>query len=168
MDNDHSKIITQIKENYASLEKGIVNQLYFEAEHGATIGHYREKIWAEMFKRIVPRKFVVEQSVFLIDSRGKVSNEVDLAIFDELYTPYIFRYYDLKFIPLEAVAVVVECKSTSLNKENLESWAESISELKTSSDQRSFARLATKIAYGPVDTQQATRPLRVLCRLMLP
>ena len=65
MDNDHSKIITQIKENYASLEKGIVNQLYFEAEHGATIGHYREKIWAEMFKRIVPRKFVVEQSVFL-------------------------------------------------------------------------------------------------------
>lgn len=165
MDNDHSKIITQIKENYASLEKGIVNQLYFEAEHGATIGHYREKIWAEMFKRIVPKKFVVEQSVFLIDSRGKVSNEVDLAIFDELYTPYIFRYYDLKFIPLEAVAVVVECKSTSLNKENLESWAESISELKTSSDQRSFARLATKIAYGPVDTQQATRPLRVLCRL---
>ena len=165
MDTECSKIITKIKENYASLEKGIVNQLYFEAEHGATIGHYREKIWAEMFKRIVPKKFVVEQSVFLIDSRGKVSNEVDLAIFDELYTPYIFRYYDLKFIPLEAVAVVVECKSTSLNKENLESWAESISELKTSSDQRSFARLATKIAYGPVDTQQATRPLRVLCRL---
>ena len=165
MDNDHSKIITQIKENYASLEKGIVNQLYFEAEHGATIGHYREKIWAEMFKRIVPKKFVVEQSVFLIDSRGKVSNEVDLAIFDELYTPYIFRYYDLKFIPLEAVAVVVECKSTSLNKENLESWAESISELKTSSAQKSFVRLANNLAYKPVETQPATRPLRVLCCL---
>ena len=136
MDTECSKIITKIKENYASLEKGIVNQLYFEAEHGATIGHYREKIWAEMFKRIVPKKFVVEQSVFLIDSRGKVSNEVDLAIFDEPYTPYIFRYYDLKFIPLEAVAVVVGCKSTSLNKENLESWAGSIAELKTSSAQK--------------------------------
>ena len=44
MDTECSKIITKIKENYASLEKGIVNQLYFEAEHGATIGHYREKI----------------------------------------------------------------------------------------------------------------------------
>ena len=118
-----------------------------------------------MFKRIVPKKFVVEQSVFLIDSRGKVSNEVDLAIFDELYTPYIFRYYDLKFIPLEAVAVVVECKSTSLNKENLESWAESISELKTSSAQKSFVRLANNLAYKPVETQPATRPLRVLCCL---
>ena len=157
MDTECSKIITKIKENYASLEKGIVNQLYFEAEHGATIGHYREKIWAEMFKRIVPKKFVVEQSVFLIDSRGKVSNEVDLAIFDELYTPYIFRYYDLKFIPLEAVAVVVECKSTSLNKENLESWAESISELKTSSAQKSFARTIRAITSGPADTQDHQR-----------
>ena len=48
-----------------------------------------------MFKRIIPKKFVIEQSVFLIDSKGNVSNGVDLAIFDEMYTPYIFRYYDL-------------------------------------------------------------------------
>ena len=66
MDNDHSKIITQIKENYASLEKGIVNQLYFEAEHGATIGHYREKIWAEMFKRIVPKNLLSNSLYFLL------------------------------------------------------------------------------------------------------
>ena len=156
MDTDCSKIITKIKENYASLEKGIVNQLYFEAEHGATIGHYREKIWAEMFKRIVPRKFVVEQSVFLIDSRGKVSNEVDLAIFDELYTPYIFRYYDLKFIPIEAVAVVVECKSKSMKEEELRRWTESISELKTSPSQRSFTRIVSRISFGPAETQKAT------------
>lgn len=159
------KIVDQIKENYASLEEGIVKQLYFEVEHGATIGHYREKIWGEMFKSIIPKKFVIEQSVFLIDSRGNVSNEVDLAIFDEMYTPYIFRYYDLKFIPLEAVAVVVECKSKSWDKDNLENWVQSISDLKTSSAQRSFARLATNIAYEPVKTQPATRPLRVLCCL---
>ena len=61
-----------------------------------------------MFKRIISPKFVIEQSVFLIDSKGNVSNGVDLAIFDEMSTPYIFRYYDLKFIPLEAMAVVVE------------------------------------------------------------
>ena len=108
---------------------------------------------------------MIEQSVFLIDSRGNVSNEVDLAIFDEMYTPYIFRYYDLKFIPLEAVAVVVECKSKSWDKDNLENWVQSISDLKTSSAQRSFARLATNIAYEPVKTQPATRPLRVLCCL---
>lgn len=160
---DNRKIIAQIKDNYANMEKGIVNQLCFEVEHGATIGHYREKIWGEMFKRIVPKKFVVEQSVFLIDSKGNVSKEVDLVIFDEMYTPYIFRYYDLKFIPLEAVAVVVECKSKYMDKGKLEKWAESISALQTSSKQKSFARLATCIAYGPAKTQTATRPLRVLC-----
>lgn len=162
---DNRSIIDQIKDNYASLEKGIVNQLYFEVKHGAMTGHYREKIWGEMFKRIVPKKFVVEQSVFLIDSKGDVSNEVDLAIFDEMYTPYIFRYYDLKFIPLEAVAVVVECKSKSIKKEKLENWARSISRLKTSSDQKSFARTISAITSGTAFTQPATRPLRVLCCL---
>lgn len=162
---NNRNIIDQIKDNYASLERGIVNQLYFEVKHGTTTGHYREKIWREMFKRIVPKKFVVEQSVFLIDSNGHVSNEVDLAIFDEMYTPYIFRYYDLKFIPLEAVAVVVECKSKSIKKEKLENWAESISRLKTSSDQKSFARTISAITSGTALTQPATRPLRILCCL---
>lgn len=107
-----------------------------------------------MFKRIIPKKFVIEQSVFLIDSKGNVSNGVDLA--------YIFRYYDLKFIPLEAMAVVVECKSKSWEAEKLEKWLQSISASKTSFDQRSFTRLAMNIAYEPVKTQKAMRPFCVL------
>lgn len=163
MSTDSRKIIKHIKKNYKRLEEGIVNQLYFGVEHGGTIGSYREKIWKEMFKSIIPKKFVIEQSVFLIDSQGNVSNEVDLAIFDEMYTPYIFRYYNLKFIPVEAVAVVVECKSTS-NK-GLPEWAESIKALKTSSSQRAFVRTINNISCGTVPTQTATRPLRILCCL---
>lgn len=165
MSTGDNKIIKNIKKNYASLEEGIVNQLYFEGHHGSTIGHYREQIWRDMFKNMVPKKFVIEQSVFLIDSKGNVSNEVDLAIFDETYTPYIFRYYDLKFIPIEAVAVVVECKSKSMGLENLENWAKSISDLKTSSSQRAFVRTINKITSDTVPTQSATRPLRILCCL---
>lgn len=164
MNSENSKIIKHIKENYKSLEEGIVNQLYFEGNHPGITGSYREKIWKEMFKGIIPKKFVIEQSVFLIDSKGNVSNEVDLAIFDETYTPYIFRYYNLKFIPIEAVAVVVECKSTSMTKTGLEDWSNSISDLKTSSSQQSFARMATMISRS-VPTQSATRPLRILCCL---
>lgn len=44
-----------------------------------------------MFKRTISQKFVIEQSVFLIDSKGNVSNGVDLAIFDEMYTPLYFQ-----------------------------------------------------------------------------
>ena len=155
---ENNKIIKNIKENYASLEEGIVNQLYFAGHHGSTIGHYREKIWSEMYKNILPKKFVIEQSVFLIDSQGNVSNEVDLAIFDETYTPYIFRYYDLKFIPIEAVAVVVECKSTSMNAEQMGAWVQNISGLKTSSSQQSFVRQSVRLL--PILHQHSRRHVR--------
>ena len=165
MSTESRKIIKHIKENYKRLEEGIVNQLYFENEHSGTIGSYREKIWKEMFQSIIPKKFVIEQSVFLIDSKGNVSNEVDLVIFGEMYTPYIFRYYNLKFIPIEAVAVVVECKSTSMDETKLWNWTRSITDLKTSSSQRSFVRTINSITCSTVPTQTATRPLRILCCL---
>lgn len=81
---------------------------------------------------IVPRKFCIDQSVFIIDSFGHISNEVDLAIFDEMDTPYIFNYGNIKFIPIEAVAVVVQCKSKTLKKDNIREWVGSIKDLKTS------------------------------------
>lgn len=163
----NKKVIQNIIDNYIRNEKNIVNQLYFTTGHGPTIGGFREDIWREMFQQIIPGKFVIEQSVFIIDSKGKVSKEVDLAIFDETYTPYIFRYGRLKFLPIEAVAVVVECKSSSLNMENLKKWGKSITELQTSN--KSYARIATCVAIGKKireqATQTATRPLRILCKL---
>lgn len=157
--------IIDIINNYRQNEKTIINQLYFSVEnHGPTIGGFRETIWREMFQQIIPKKFVIEQSVFIIDSEGKVSREVDLAIFDETYTPYIFQYGRIKFIPIEAVAVVVECKSSSIKKENLREWGEQIVELKTSVE--SYTRVAGRlIAAEANSTQTQTRPLRILCCL---
>lgn len=60
------------------------------------------------------------------------------------------------------MAVVVEWKSKSWEAEKLEKWLQSISASKTSFDQRSFTRLAMNIAYEPVKTQKAMRPLCVL------
>lgn len=164
------KTIENIIHNYAQNEKALVEQLYFATSHGPTIGGFREDIWKSMFEQIIPKKFVIEQSVFIIDSAGRVSNEVDLAIFDETYTPYIFRYGRLKFIPIEAVAVVVECKSQSLKPKDLKKWAESIAALTTSL--KSYTRIASGIIDGKVDpgtkilqTQTQTRPLRILCCL---
>ncbi|MEE0681362.1 MAG: DUF6602 domain-containing protein [Candidatus Gastranaerophilaceae bacterium] len=166
--NPDKKTINNIIENYRNNEKTLVKQLYFQLDHGPTIGGFREDVWREMFKQIIPQKFATEQSVFIIDSAGNVSNEVDLAIFDETYTPYIFHYGRLKFIPVEAVAVVVECKSSSLKKKELEKWAESIRALTTS--RKSYLRIATGIICGEEvqkvpPTQTQTRPLRILCCL---
>ena len=160
-------VVQNIIANYQQTERFIVEQLYMENElHGPTTGSMRENVWRGLFEMIVPKKFVIEHSVFIIDSNGRISREVDLAIIDETYTPYIFRYGKLKFIPIEAVAAVVECKSKVLRKREevqLKMWCEGIKSLKTA--KQSIARLATGISTGPALTQQGTRPIRVLCAL---
>lgn len=160
-------IVQNIIANYQQAERALVDQLYMENKlHGTTTGSMREDVWCGLFEMIVPKKFVIEHSVFIIDSGGKISREVDLAIVDETYTPYIFHYGKLKFIPVEAVAAVVECKSKIIKKREqmqLETWCKSIQSLKTA--KQSIARLATGISTGPASTQQSTRPIRVLCAL---
>lgn len=161
------KTIRSLINNYIQNEKTLINQLHFKIGHGTTIGGFREEIWRSMFEQIIPKKFVIERSVFIIDSEGKQSREVDLAIFDETYTPYIFHYGSIKFLPIEAVAVAIECKSTSFKQKDLKEWAQSIAQLKTSND--CCARTIPKIIYGKdgnsQTTQSATRPIRILCCL---
>lgn len=157
-------VIMDIYKNYRYIESSIVNQLYMRvAVHSGMTGFAREDVWSQLFEMIIPKKFVIEHSVFIIDSRGNISKEVDLAIIDETYTPYIFRYGRLKFIPIEAVAVVVECKSKSIDENDISCWIEAITKLKTANN--SIARMARNISVDAPRTQQSTRPIRILCTL---
>lgn len=159
------RIISSIKNNYKELERSIVSQLLLETpNHQLTTGTYRETIWMSLFKQIIPHKFSIKQGVFIMDSNGNTSAEVDLVIFDEQYTPYIFNYGEICFIPIEAIAVVVQCKSFTLDDKNLTDWVKTIDQLKTSNN--SIARLATGIAINAsVSTQKSTRPIKILCYL---
>lgn len=166
MSDDRSrKVISNIKENYKRLESSIVEQLYMVQKiHGPTIGSAREDIWKELFEMLIPQKFVIEHSVFIIDSEGHISKEVDLAIMDQTYTPYIFKFGRVKFIPIEAVAVVIECKSHSLDELAIREWSEAIKCLKTSVN--SITRIAPNMLINsPNPTQKSTRPIRILCAL---
>lgn len=158
------KTIVQLVDNYDSLEKSLVAQLTMcTPKHGTTTGNNREMVWKDLFERIVPRKFCIDQGVFIIDSYGNISPEVDLAIFDEMYTPYVFQYGTIKFIPIEAVAVVVQCKSSDID--GAIEWAKRIAELKTSLDSvcRIMSGLVDNLRPNQKSNQNATRPIRILC-----
>lgn len=165
----YNKLIKMLGDNYRKVESSIVNQILLNVDnHYPTVGSYREHVWMSLFEMIVPKKYCIEQSVFIIDSYGNKSREVDLVIFDELYTPYIFNYGEIKFIPIEAVAAVVQCKSHKVTYNNVLEWKNSIRKLFTSLD--SVARMATYIAdnEGPrvgYATQTATRPIMILCAI---
>lgn len=165
-----SNFIKDIKENYLKMERELVTQLNYDvSNHQLTAGSYREEIWEHFFRRVVPKKFNIARSVFIIDSKENVSKEVDIAIYDEQYTPYIFNYGLIKFIPVEAVAAVVQCKSRNLKSKDLGCWADSIDSLKTSND--SIVRLVTNVHIGEISVagnknkpiQTATKPIKILC-----
>ena|SRR5690606_857711 len=165
-EDKQKNILNNIKCNYKKLEQSIVNQLYFKVDnHHLTAGHNREKIWMKLFKQIIPKKFAIKQGVFLIDSNSKVSKEVDIAIFDEQFTPYVFNYEDICFIPIEAVAVVIQCKSKSVNTSDINTWLSEIKDLK--GELGGVARMAGFIASisTPTSTQKITRPFSILCHL---
>lgn len=184
------KVIYSLAENYESLESSLVKQLSLETpNHHLTTGTNREDIWLTLFERIIPRKFCIEQGVFIIDSYGNISAEVDLAVFDEQYTPYIFNYGKIKFIPIEAVAVAIQCKSKSVDIDNVKDWGDTITGLKTALN--AFARIQTGLIDTELDklhskfklqdekykndsknnqkpttqSQTSTRPILILCKL---
>lgn len=156
------RTISKIIQNYKNLETSIVNQLLLETPaHQPTTGSYREHVWKALFEQVIPRKFCIDQGVFILDSEGNISAEVDLAIYDEQYTPYIFNYGKMKFIPIEAAAVVIQCKSNRLRKKELEPWVTSIKALRTSPS--SVTRTAMDLMFTSPKTQSSTRPIRILC-----
>lgn len=163
----YEELIKMLGDNYRKIEQSIVNQILLNvSNHHPTQGSYRENVWKSLFEMIVPRKYCIDQGVFIIDSYGHKSREVDLVIFDEMYTPYIFNYGEIKFIPIEAVAAVVQCKSKEVKYENVSEWRKSIETLVTSMD--SVARMSTLMidnnsAKEKSATQTATRPIMIFC-----
>ncbi|MEI3611536.1 DUF6602 domain-containing protein [Pseudogracilibacillus sp. SO30301A] len=157
-----------IQEHYQTIAEAISNQLQIETpNHHVTSGTSRELIWLDVFASIVPKKFQLAQSVFLIDSFGQVSAEIDIAIYDEQYTPYVFNYGNMKFIPIEAVAVAIQSKSHNVDTDNVTAWASTIDKLMPvlNSYTRTKHELSdTKVHYKE-QTQTATRPILILCTL---
>jgi|GEM_PF-249921 len=179
------KAVRAIINNYKGWADSLAQQLTLETpNHHLTTGSYREEVWKTLFMQIVPRKFHIEQGVFIIDSNGQISDEVDLAIFDESYTPYIFKLGKIKFIPIEAVAVAVQCKSTNID--GVKKWAETITRLRTAFD--SVTRIMGGLSHNnlknaldelenvqgqakhvrtmKLKSQTSTRPILILCSLV--
>ena len=159
-ENKNIEIVNKIKENYINIGNILCGELDLLSSHQGLTGHVREDSWIDFFRKIIPQKFAIEKSVIIIDSTGKVSKEVDIAVFDNQYTPYLFNYGNLKFIPIEAVSVVIECKSTQFKKNQLKEWSKSIKSLKSVAT--GIARTINGGVIGLNKTQSATTPITIL------
>jgi hypothetical protein len=78
-------------------------------EHAATCGAASEAHWLNLFNSHLPERYRAS-SAFIVDSDGRRSRQIDIAIYDRFYSPLIFPYESGFLIPAESVYAVIEVK----------------------------------------------------------
>lgn len=87
-------------------------------QHPGTKGEVTELCWLDMLQGYLPKRYQAEKA-FVLDSRGQISEQIDIVIFDRQYSPFLFRQEGVIYIPAESVYAVIEVKQTC-NKGNVE------------------------------------------------
>lgn len=85
--------------------------------HPTTKGDASENVWLHLLNTYLPRRYRAARA-FVTDSNNHFSLQLDVVIYDELYTPPIFSMGAVTVIPAESVYAVFEAKQTA-NAEHL-------------------------------------------------
>src|SRR5205085_11419055 len=118
--------------------------------HPGGRGEASEQDWIRVLKEHLPQRYQADKA-FVIDSRGELSDQIDVVIYDRQYSPCLFNQSDQKFIPAESVYAVLEVKQ-DLSLENIRYAAD-----KAASVRRLYR---TSGAFGHLGGQQDSgRPL---------
>lgn len=107
-----------------TLFEGVHEKVHAELElarrayaHPTTKGDASEDVWLHLFNTYLPRRYRAAKA-FIADSNNEFSLQLDVVIFDELYTPPVFAMGAVTIIPAESVYAVFEAKQTA-NADNL-------------------------------------------------
>lgn len=85
--------------------------------HPTAKGDDSEHGWLEWFADYLPKRYDVKRA-FVLDSRGNISEQIDVVIFDRQYSPFLLHRDSACFVPAESVYAVLEVKQ-SMDKENV-------------------------------------------------
>ena len=78
-------------------------------EHPGSKGDATEQRWIDFLRTYLPDRYKVDKAI-VIDSTGNVSEQMDIVIYDAIYTPFIFNQDGFMYIPAESVYAVFEVK----------------------------------------------------------
>lgn len=155
------KKMVDLKELFHGLQEQMqtslnVNRTFIE--HPSSKGDATEHHWINFLRTYLPDRYKVDKAI-VIDSTGNVSEQMDIVIYDAIYTPFIFKQDDFMYIPAESVYAVFEVKQDV--KGHIEYAAqkvESVRKLKrtsigmVASGRNTIARPLTKIIGGILTT----------------
>lgn len=101
-----------LKKLFAGLQSQMTAQLSTDREfitHPGSKGDALENTWIEWLKKYLPNRYSIEKAI-VIDSEGNTSDQIDIVIYDNWYTPFIFTQNGFHYIPAEGVYAVFEVK----------------------------------------------------------
>lgn len=78
-------------------------------EHPTAAGAVTEHHWLAFFRSYLPQRYRAS-SAFIVDADGRRSRQIDIAIYDNLYSPLLFPDAAGLHIPAESVYAVFEVK----------------------------------------------------------
>ena len=81
----------------------------FRITHKGDRGEVNEQFFIDFLRAYLPNRYTVEKAIVL-DSKGSVSDSIDVVVFDRQYTPTLLDNDKHRYVPAEAVYAVFECK----------------------------------------------------------
>jgi hypothetical protein len=97
---------------FAGLQSQMVAQLSTNREfitHPGSKGDALENAWIEWLRKYLPNRYSVDKAI-VIDHEGNTSQQIDIVIYDNWFTPFIFSQNGFHYIPAEGVYAVFEVK----------------------------------------------------------
>lgn len=102
----------EIKDLFSGLQKAMAGELGLNKEvicHPGSKGDALENSWIDMLQKYLPNRYSIDKAM-VIDYDGNVSDQIDIVIYDNFYTPFVFHQNGFKYIPAEGVYAVFEVK----------------------------------------------------------
>lgn len=106
---------------FLGLQKAMIEKLKTIREnidHEPTKGDGSENIWIQFLASYLPKRYSVAKAK-IVDYEGNTSDQIDVVIYDQQYTPFVLNDSGIKYIPAESVYAVFEAKQ-DVNKDQLE------------------------------------------------
>lgn len=111
---------TSLKTLYSALQSEMIAKANFSSviSHPTDKGDNTEESWISWFNEYFPKRYKTAKAT-VIDSKGALSNQIDVVLYDAQYSYLAFNNNGILYVPAESVYAVFEVKQ-DLSKAHME------------------------------------------------
>ncbi len=117
MTSHTSDQLTNILDGMQSRLEGSLRGNRSAVTHPGARGEASEDDWLRVLKDHLPQRYQASRA-FVIDSQGECSEQIDIVIYDQQYSPFLYNHANQRYVPAESVYGVLEVKQ-DLSREHV-------------------------------------------------